>query len=76
MFCCLRSSFLGELTFVTAFIHQCNNAEFLHFSALPSVQGKSLFHFVGTPPELKKRKFGNQGLPIYSKITAAPFTKS
>ena len=57
MFCCLHSSFLGELTFVTAFINQCNNAEFLHFSALPSVQGKSLFHyFVGTPPKLKKQK--------------------
>ena len=54
MFCCLHSSFLGELTFVTAFIHQCNNAGFLHFSALPSVQGNSLFHFVGAPPKLKK----------------------
>ena len=75
MFCCLHSSFLGELTFVTAFIHQCNNAEFLHFSALRSVQGKSLFHFVGTPPKLKK-KMGFQGLPIYSRVMAAPFMKS
>ena len=56
MFCCLHSSFLGEWTFVTAFIHQRNNAGFLHLSPLPSVQGKSLFHFVGTPPKLKKKK--------------------
>ena len=55
MFCCLHSSFLGELTFVTAFIHQCNNAELLHFSALLSVQGNSLLHFVGTPTKLTKK---------------------
>ena len=76
MFCCLHSSFLGELTFVTAFIHQCNNAGFLHLSPLPSVQGKSLFHFVGTPPKLKKKKIGYQGSPIYGRVTAAAFMKS
>ena len=76
MFCCLHSSFLGELTFVTAFIHQCNNAGFLHFSALLSVQGNSLFHFVGTPPKIIKKKFGYQGLPIYGRVTAAAFMKS
>ena len=55
MFCCLHSSFLGELTFVTAFIYQCNNAGFLYLSLLPSVQGKSLFHFVGTLPKIMKK---------------------
>ena len=77
MFCCLHSSFPGELTVVTAFIHQCNNAGFLHCSALPSVQGKSLFHFVGTPPKLKKEIwFTYQGLPIYGRAMAATFMKS
>ena len=76
MFCCLHSSFLGELTFVTAFIYQCNNAGFLYLSLLPSVQGKSLFHFVGTLPKIIKKKFGYQGSPIYGRVTAAAFMKS
>ena len=81
MFCCLHSSFLGELTFVTAFIYQCNNAGFLHLSPLPSVQGKSLFHFVGTPPKIIIKiwlsRFANlwqgHGSSIHEKlITAVP----
>ena len=69
MLCCLHSSFLGELTFVAAYILKCNNAGFRHFSALHSVQGNTLFQFVGTPPKLKKQQmFGYLGLPIYHDV--------
>ena len=57
MFCCLHSSFLGELTFVTACIYSSvQQRRILHFSTLCSVQGNSIFHFDGTSPKLKKKK--------------------
>ena len=77
MFCCLHSSFLGELTLILLLLLFISETIQDFYILVLSLVFKETHYFILLEhPQKLKKKFGYQGLPIYGRVTAAAFMKS
>ena len=71
MFCCLHSSFLGELTLILLLLLFISATMQDFYILVLSLVFKETHYFI-----LLEHPHGYQGLPIYGRVTAAAFMKS